>query len=143
MKPPQARFAHLEFRIGQPVYIHRGDGSNRVSEGTFTSADVLGIGLSTPAVFAVGEVVEFVFAPGGQQDKVRYRARILYRTSNRYGLGLLREPEPLPGGGDYRLHRAAKLLAGLKAAYDSLPAAHQEVVCETLMEQTDEPGIAA
>jgi len=59
-------------------------------EATCTDVNVESIGLCTQAVFAVGEVVELVLADCDEKDKVRYRARVMYRNSNHYGVGFLR-----------------------------------------------------
>lgn len=76
-------------RVGTRICIRRTDGSNRIDEGVCTDVHAKSIGvLSSNAVFVVGEVVELAF-DGQSQEIGRPRARVLHRTSNRYGLRFL------------------------------------------------------
>jgi len=134
--------------------VYRNDGSNRAYEATCTHLEPGGIALRTEAVFAVGEVVEFSFTSPerkeSEQKKMdRHPARVIYRTSDRYGLGLLtkgvknRKPVSAMNEQDCRLQTARQLLAELKASYNSLPPAHQEAVREAILEETVDPEVAA
>jgi hypothetical protein len=71
-----------------PIRIYRTDGSNRVYEGRCTGVACDNLGLRVPAIFSVGEVVELVFLAG--DDTIRHPARVIYRTSDHYGLSFLR-----------------------------------------------------
>jgi len=142
-------YGNRNIRIGEPIRIYRHDGSNRAYEAICTHLEPGGIALRTQAVFAVGEVVEFSFANSDRSCEDRLPARVMYRASDRYGLGLLnagttkRGPAPVAAKGDYRLLAARKLLAELKATYAALPAAHQEAVREAILEETADPELAA
>jgi hypothetical protein len=127
--------------VGAHVCVYRSDGSNRGYDAICTGIELEGIDLHTPAVFAVGEVVDVAFAGCNSEYETRLRARVLYRMSERYGLGLLPEatanPEPSSAAaqGDCRKKTARNLLAQLKASYDALPAVHRAAVRKALTQK--------
>ncbi len=141
--------ANRKFRIGEDMRIYRNDGTNRAYEATCTHIEPGGIALRTQAVFTVGEVVEFSFAGGGEPSQDRHPARVMYRTSDRYGLGLLnagtrkRQPAPVDADHECCLQAARQMLAELKAAYDTLPAAHKEAVRNAITANLANPEVAA
>ena len=74
---------------GAGLRIRRTDGSNRIYEATCTDINAKSIGFRSQAIFVVGEVIELVFSNPGGEGIVRQRARVVYRTSDRYGLVFL------------------------------------------------------
>jgi hypothetical protein len=149
MNPTAVLDGNRNFRIGENLRIYRNDGTNRSYEAICTHIEPGGIALRTQAVFTVGEVVEFTFADSAWRGKDRHPARVMYRTLDRYGLGLLnsgirnRKPASLATEDDDRLQTARQLLFELKTSYDVLPAAHREAVREVIAQEVTDPGVAA
>ncbi|MFB3915095.1 MAG: PilZ domain-containing protein [Terriglobales bacterium] len=71
------------------VRVYRTDGSNRMYEAHCSDVNEKGLRVHVPATFVVGEVVALVFLAGGDDRKRRRLARVLYRTSDHYGLYFL------------------------------------------------------
>lgn len=121
-------------RVGAQILLRRTDGSNRKHEATCTEVNSQNIGLCVKAHFVVGEVVELVCGKNSTKEAGR-RARVMYRMADRYGLSWLTETAPgatVSPDAFARIAAARKLLAELKAAYDTLPAPHRGAVREAL-----------
>lgn len=125
--------------VGARVYLRRTDGSKRIHEATCMDIYSHSLALRAQAPFVVGEVVELVSGESSAGEFMAakaHRARVMYRVSDCYGLRWLGEtnvpPKADATAAAARLAAARKLLADLKAAYDTLPAAHRVALRETL-----------
>jgi hypothetical protein len=149
MSPSTVLHRDRNLQVGARVCVYRNDGSNRGYEAICTDVKLESIGLRTPAVFAVGEVVEIAFAGCNRAHEIRLRARVMYRTSDRYGFGVLSEaamnaePASAAGRNDARIKAARKLLSELKAAYAALPTVHRAAVRKALTQKALASGAAA
>ncbi len=80
---------HKRIPLRVPMRFCRTDGSGEEYDGTSTDVSVGGLGAVVDADFEVGEILDCYFVCP-EYDSTCYRAQVVYRHDQHYGMYLLR-----------------------------------------------------